>query len=440
MRKKAMIFFLMLIITAAALVPMTQTACAEDNLLVVSIPIRGEIEPGLVRVVERGLRQAEQAGADLVLIEIGTPGGRVDAALAIKDLIVAARVPVKAFVPDRAWSAGALIALSAEEIFMAPGSSLGAAETVPATPKVLSAWRGEMESVAERQGRDPLIAAAMVDQEVEIEGLVAAGEILTLTASQALEVGYAEYLVGNRAEVLAELGLTQARVEEVEPTWMERVARAVTSPSIAPIFLIIGFLGLGMELYMPGWGVAGFVGIASLALYFGGHMLAGLAGWEALLSFMLGVVLLFVEAFVTPGIGIAGISGMVLVFAGVYFTTGDPVQALRTIMISFFGAIAAIGLMLRYGGDSKAWSRLILADNLNRESGYTSTSEKAHLVGKTGTAATMLRPAGIADIEDDRLDVVSEGGFIPAGKKVRVVKVEGSRIIVRKWEEENMEV
>lgn len=440
MRKKAMIFFLMLIITAAALVPMTQTACAEDNLLVVSIPIRGEIEPGLVRVVERGLRQAEQAGADLVLIEIGTPGGRVDAALAIKDLIVAARVPVKAFVPDRAWSAGALIALSAEEIFMAPGSSLGAAETVPATPKVLSAWRGEMESVAERQGRDPLIAAAMVDQEVEIEGLVVAGEILTLTASQALEVGYAEYLVGNRAEVLAELGLTQARVEEVEPTWMERVARAVTSPSIAPIFLIIGFLGLGMELYMPGWGVAGFVGIASLALYFGGHMLAGLAGWEALLSFMLGVVLLFVEAFVTPGIGIAGISGMVLVFAGVYFTTGDPVQALRTIMISFFGAIAAIGLMLRYGGDSKAWSRLILADNLNRESGYTSTSEKAHLVGKTGTAATMLRPAGIADIEDDRLDVVSEGGFIPAGKKVRVVKVEGSRIIVRKWEEENMEV
>ena len=440
MRKKGMIFFLMLIITAAALVPMTQTACAEDNLLVVSIPIRGEIEPGLVRVVERGLRQAEQAGADLVLIEIGTPGGRVDAALAIKDLIVAARVPVKAFVPDRAWSAGALIALSAEEIFMAPGSSLGAAETVPATPKVLSAWRGEMESVAERQGRDPLIAAAMVDQEVEIEGLVAAGEILTLTASQALEVGYAEYLVGNRAEVLAELGLTQARVEEVEPTWMERVARAVTSPSIAPIFLIIGFLGLGMELYMPGWGVAGFVGIASLALYFGGHMLAGLAGWEALLSFMLGVVLLFVEAFVTPGIGIAGISGMVLVFAGVYFTTGDPVQALRTIMISFFGAIAAIGLMLRYGGDSKAWSRLILADNLNRESGYTSTSEKAHLVGKTGTAATMLRPAGIADIEDDRLDVVSEGGFIPAGKKVRVVKVEGSRIIVRKWEEENMEV
>ena len=420
------VLLLLVVIVLQSTVPVS----AENGVAVV-ISIKGEIEPGLASVVRRGIRQAEEQGADVIILDIATPGGRVDAALDIGDLIRGTSVPVVAYVSGRAWSAGAYIALSADEIAMIPGSSMGAAETSPDTPKVISAWRSEMESSAERNGRDPEIAAAMVDKEIEIEGLVGRGEILTLTATKALDLEYAEYSVVSLEDLLDQLDLTGATLIEVEATWIERVARAVTSPSIAPIFLMIGFVGLTMEFFMPGWGVAGFIGIASLALFFGGHMLAGLAGWEALISFMVGVILLFVEAFVTPGFGVAGIAGLVLVFAGVYFTSGDAIQAIRTIMLSFFGAVAVTGVMLRFFKDSSVWNRLILKDSMNREAGYISTSEPVDLIGKKGRSITMLRPAGIADIDGVRVDVVSEGGFLPAGQPVQVVKVEGSRIIVQ---------
>ena len=427
---KKRLWRIVLLLLAATFLQWVTPAAASDSLAVV-IPIKGEIEPGLASVVRRGIRQAEEQGADVIILDIATPGGRVDAALEIGDLLRSATVPVVAYVSGRAWSAGAYIALSADEIAMIPGSSIGAAETNPDTPKVISAWRGEMESVAERNGRDPQIAAAMVEKDLAIEGLVAQGEILTLTATKALELDYAEYSVVSLEDLLTQLDLTGATVTQVEATWIERVARAVTSPSIAPIFLVIGFVGLTMEFFLPGWGVAGFLGIASLALFFGGHMLAGLAGWEALISFMVGVLLLFIEAFVTPGFGVAGIAGIVLVFAGVYFTSGDAVQAIRTIMLSFFGAVAVTGIMLRFFKDSSVWNRLILRDSLNRESGYISTNEQVDLIGKKGRTVTMLRPAGIAEIDGIRLDVVSEGGFLPAGQMIQVAKVEGSRIIVQ---------
>jgi membrane-bound serine protease (ClpP class) len=427
---KKRLWRVVLLLLAATLLQWVTPVAANDSLAVV-IPIKGEIEPGLASVVRRGIRQAEEQGADVIILDIATPGGRVDAALEIGDLLRNTTIPVVAYVSGRAWSAGAYIALSADEIAMIPGSSIGAAETNPDTPKVISAWRGEMESVAERNGRDPQIAAAMVEKDLAIEGLVAQGEILTLTATKALELDYAEYSVVSLEDLLAQLDLAGATVNQVEATWIERVARAVTSPSIAPIFLVIGFVGLTMEFFLPGWGVAGFLGIASLALFFGGHMLAGLAGWEALISFMVGVLLLFIEAFVTPGFGVAGIAGIVLVFTGIYFTSGDAVQAIRTIMLSFFGAVAVTGVMLRFFKDSSVWNRLILRDSMNREAGYISTHEQVDLIGKKGLTITMLRPAGIAEIEGIRLDVVSEGGFLPAGQMIRVAKVEGSRIIVQ---------
>ncbi len=426
--KRIGLCFLLMIVLMTSIFSGIQAA--EDSQAVI-IPIKGEIEPGLTSMVRRGIQQAEDLAADVIVLDIATPGGRVDAALAIGDLVRETTIPVVAYVSGRAWSAGAYIALSTDEIAMLPGSSIGAAETDPATPKIISAWKGEMESVAERNGRDSAYAAAMVDQNEVIEGLVGQGEILTLTASQALDVGYAEYNVAGFEDLLNQLDLAGAAVTEVEATWVERLARTVTSPSIAPIFLMIGFIGLTMEFFIPGWGIAGFIGIASLGLFFGGHMLAGLAGWEALLAFLGGVLLLFVEAFVTPGFGVAGIAGIILVFAGIYFTSGDAVTAIRTIMLSFFGAVAVTGVMLRFFKDSSAWNRLILKNSLNRESGYISTAEPVDLLGKKGRTVTMLRPAGIAEIEGVRVDVVSEGAFLPAGQPVRVVKVEGARIIVQ---------
>jgi len=186
-------------VLAAALVSLACViACAQAAdaaPLVYSVPIRGAIEHGVSAFLARGLREAREAGADAVIIEIDTPGGFVDAALKMRDSIMTAGVPTVAFVNTRAWSAGALIAIACEDVGMKMGGSMGAAETRPKEEKYISAMRAEFEATAEMRGRDPKIAGAMVDADVEIPGLIERGKILTLTAKQAKDVGYADYTV-----------------------------------------------------------------------------------------------------------------------------------------------------------------------------------------------------------------------------------------------------
>src|SRR5690606_884430 len=174
------------------------------------VPIEGTIDEGLAVFVRRAVAEAEAAGAAAILVEINTFGGRVDSATDIRDALLRTHLTVIAFIPDRAWSAGALIALAADHIAMAPGPSMAAAEPRPA---------------AQAHGRDPMVAAAMVDERIEIEGLVSAGEILTLTARKAEEIGFVDFVAGTRAEVLSHFGLAGARLQEAEMNWAERLAR-----------------------------------------------------------------------------------------------------------------------------------------------------------------------------------------------------------------------
>ena len=231
------------------------------------IPVEGTIEPGLSEFVLRALRDARQAGAALILLEINSFGGRVDAATEIRDAIFASPVPTAAFVADRAISAGALIALATERIVMKPGATFGAAQPQPLDEKTLSYVRAEFEATAEGRGRDPLIAAAMVDASVVVEGLSGPGQILTLTAASALARGYADFVASSRREALELLGYGAAPVVEAAPTWAEQVVRFLTDPLVAQILLIVGVLGLIAEVTSPGWGVGGTVGLIALALF-----------------------------------------------------------------------------------------------------------------------------------------------------------------------------
>ncbi len=398
--------------------------------LVYVVPITGEIDFGLAAFVRRGIAAAEQERA-AVLLEINTFGGLLAAAAEIRDAVVRARVPVISYVTDRAWSAGALIALAAPKIAMAPASSMGAAEPRPADEKTVSALRAEFESTAERTGRNPLIAAAMVDADVVVEDLSPQGKILTLSAQNALDEGFADVIAASRQEALAHFGLAQARVEVLRLGWAEHLARFVTNSVVSSLLLTLGFLGLIFEITTPGWGVPGTGGLLSLALFFGGRYLAGLVGIEAIGLFVLGLILLLIEVFVIPGFGITGVLGLIGMAVGIIMAFGNVKAGLIGFTIALTASIVAIVLLWQRIVSSRFFKKLILTHREEQSLGYQGPRDFQHLLGKSGITLTPLRPAGTALIDGERYDVVSEGGFLDPDTPIHVIRVEGTRIVVR---------
>ena len=418
-------------VLTAILMVLLVTCAASAAQVVYSIPIQGEIEPGLADFVARALATAERENA-VLLIEVNTFGGRVDAATEIKDMLVRANVPVIAYVSERAWSAGALITLAAPRIVMAPGSSIGAAEPRPMDEKTVSALRAEFESTAERTGRDKKIAAAMVDADVAIEGLVEKGKILTLSAREALDYGYADLIAANRQTVLLHFGYDDYELIQLTPHWAERIARFLTNSTVSSLLLTLGFLGLVFEITSPGWGVPGTGGIIALLLFFGGRYVTGLAGFEEIGLFILGLLLLALEIFVIPGFGLAGILGIIGMISSIILSFGNVQAALTSLFIALSVSIVAFALLWKRIKKSKVWQRLILSHTESKEEDYEGTpSGPQKLVGKEGTALTPLRPSGTVIIDNERYDVVSEGGFVNANSTVQVIAVEGTRIVVR---------
>lgn len=397
------------------------------------IPIDGTIDLGLASFVKRVAAEAAQSDATLVLLELNTFGGRVDAATEIRDTLLGAGVPTAAFVTERAWSAGALIALAADTLWMAPGTSIGAAEPRPTDEKTVSALRAEFEAMAERVGRDPKIAAAMVDKNVVVEGVTEAGEILTLSAARAREVGFAEGVVDGRRGVLTALGIEAAEVHHATPHWAERVVRFLTEPIVSELLLSLAFLGLIAEVTSPGFGVPGIAGLSALFLFFGGRYVVGLVGWEALALFLVGLILILLEILVIPGVGVAGLLGAISMLASLFLTFGGVEEALRSIGIVFIMTLAGAFLLIRLGKRTGVWSRLILTAGQSRpdEEQLPAANDRSGLVGKEGYALTVLRPVGAVLIDGERIDALSEGGYVNAGSRVVVYRVDGDRVIVR---------
>lgn len=411
-------------------------SAAQDGLVYV-IQIKGTVDPGQAKYVERIFQEAEQTDASMVILEVDTPGGRVDAALNIRDAIRHSTVPTTALVKGGAISAGALITVACEKIAMEPGATIGAAEprigTEMADEKFVSYFTKEMRATAEVNGRDPEIAEAMVDRDKEIPGLVDKGKLLTLTYLQAKEHGYADYIVQDRAELLGLLGLAGAEVRETGPSMAEQITRTVTNPFIAPVLLTMGIAGIIIEVFTVGWGVAGTVGLVSLALYFGGHLMAGFIGWGAILLFLLGFILLAVEVLM-PGFGIPGISGIICLVISIILAAPSWEQGLVSLVFAIVGTIILMLVSFKLLRKRRFWHRLVLDTKYKKEDGYIpQVKDLSQYVGAQGTAFTTLRPAGTVILEDGtRLDVVTDGEYIPQGEKVRVTGVEGARVVVRK--------
>jgi membrane-bound serine protease (ClpP class) len=423
---------------------------AQKTPVVYVAPIEGIIDLGLAPFVDRVLNEATDAGAAAVILEINTFGGRVDAAVVIRDALLNARVRTVAFVNKRAISAGALISLAAEKIVMADGGTIGAATPVqmgqpgaPAQPveeKTVSYVRKEFRATAESRKRPPLIAEAMVDADVEIRGLIQKGKLLTLTTEEALKHKLADFRADTIADVLKQFDLAGAEVRRASPNWAENLVRFLTHPIVSSLLITIGMLGIILEIRTPGFGVPGALGIASLALFFWGHWLVQLAGWEELLLVGSGLVLLVLEIFVIPGFGLAGVLGIGALLAGLSLsligggaTWEFILRAAGRVVFSLLLALVASLAVLRFLPRLPFGRRLILETGLLAGAGGSSAPESDRMwLGKSGTALSPLRPAGIAEIEGERVDVVSDGDLIEPGVPIVVTHVDGNRIVVRR--------
>jgi membrane-bound serine protease (ClpP class) len=298
--------------------------------------------------------------------------------------------------------------------------------------------RAEFRALAEARGLDPHVAEAMVDERIEIAGLDKAGELLTLSTNEALRVGFAKAAVAGEPELLQAIGLPGARVVSLEPNWAELMVRFLTNPLVAPLLLSLGLLGLVFEIKTGAFGLGGLISLVALGLFFGSSFLVGLAGWEEVILLGVGLLALAIEIFVLPGFGAAGVLGLVSIAAAVMLamigaspSAADVTQALVVLGASLAITAAVAYAWIRHLPNSGRFSGLFLRGGAQQSEGYIAAAPRVDLVGQDGVAVTDLRPAGTAQIGHERVDVVTEGEYVPLGRAVRVVRSEGYRHVVR---------
>ncbi|NBC97064.1 MAG: nodulation protein NfeD [Deinococcus-Thermus bacterium] len=452
-------FFPRLAACVVLLATLTQ-AVAQDANAVWILPIDTEITPATAQFVSSRIERANEVRPLAILLRIDTPGGRVDSMQRIVDAVLNdARVPVLAVV-ENAFSAGALIAMAAEQLAMLPGASIGAALPItvgvgganPVDEKFTSAVRGQFRSVAEARGRDGAVAEAMVDPAREIPGLSARGELVTLSADEAVDQNIADLVASDLPDALSAFGYGGVPTVTLERNLTERLGTWLAGPIVAGVLLILGIGGLVIEFFSPGFGIPGAIGIVALALFATSAFVATPAGILDVLLILGGVLLLALEAFVIPGFGVAGVLGMAAIIAAVIrIFQDDAVTVLATTAI---GGGVLLGVLLWLLPNTGLGRRLTLSERIGggKVAGAGAgagdagaafvdpeqaklVGDRSYLIGQIGTAMSDLRPAGVARFGDERVDVVSDGDYVAAGSRLRVLRAEGNRVVVRPLED-----
>ena len=407
---------------------------AGPTVYVIHIDDQQIIDQGLAQLVDRSFEKAAMdSSAVAVAIVLDTPGGYTNAAIRIKEAILSSRLRTVAYVTNMAASSGALIATASEKLYMHPGSTIGSAEVrvagsdQPADYKTMSEWIGQFRSAAEARGRDPNLAQAMVDRTNKAPGQTT--ELLSLTATVAVDKRYADGLADNLLAALAKAGLEQPQLIDVVPTTSDQVGRILTTPWVAILLLVVGVIAIGIEFIKPGVTLPGLIGVVSLALFFLGNMLVGTAGWLEIGLAVLGVLLLVIEAFI-PGFGVFGIGGVVATASSVFLAVDSPQRATSYLMWTAVAFMFTLFAILR-GLSKRGLGKALTLEQHHSKTYVPERADLSGLVGREGKALTTLRPAGGAVIGTERVDVVTEGEFIAAGTPVKVIRVDGARVLVR---------
>lgn len=404
---------------------------AEDKGDVYVIPVKGEINRATYNFLRDTLNKVVKNSPKAIVFEIDTYGGLIDEAEKIKNLIIGLDIPTISFVNNKAESAGVLITIAGEKVVMAESSTIGSAETIPNTEKVLSMWRSFLRDVAQLRGRDPEIIEAMADPDIYIAGISEKGKLLNLTSREALEFGIADLTSNDYGEILTHFNIPYNNIVKIDESMELKVAKFLSSPYINTLLLTIGFVGLVIEIFTPGFGIGGTISIIAFGLFFGGNIIAGNSQWTSLAIFVTGLILLVIEAIV-PGFGLPGISGIILVILGTILAMGSLASALMSISIAIIITATITMLLIKYGHRSPFLDNIVLSTHQKDEEGYLSSFSKDEYLGKEGISVTELRPSGIIEINGERLDALSDGSYIPKEANIKVIRVEGSKIIVRR--------
>lgn len=405
-----------------------------DTEKIFVIKLDQEVNMGSYNHLKDSLKKAREGEYDLVVIEVDTLGGRIDAAEKMSNEIRRAGIKTVAFVNNKAESAGVLLSISAKDIYMAPGGTIGSAETIPKTEKILSYWVSLLKSVAEDTGKDPELVAAMADSDIVIKGLKEKGKLLNLTSQKAMELKFSKGTVSSRDELYSKL-----KISDYEETVAERGARSsfisfISSPNIMPLFLTLGFFGVLVEVITPGFGLGGFLGILGFSLFFGGAYLEGNGSMLSIGIFILGIVLLLIEVMI-PGFGVFGIAGIGAIFGSIVMVTDSLAQAVVYTVVALGISFGAIYIFMKKVGLKKMENTVFLASKLDKEAGFQTSKEKTELMGLMGLTKSYMRPSGKIELDGLVYDAITEGEFIEVGKTVTVIRVEGSKIIVRQDKE-----
>jgi membrane-bound serine protease (ClpP class) len=461
-------YWLVLLVFASLVVFAQET----KKTLVYKLNIKSEITPATRRQVSQAFEAADSLKADIFLIHMNTYGGTVVDADSIRTRILQSKIPVYVFIDNNAASAGALISIACNGIYMRPGGSIGAATVVnqrgAAMPdKYQSYMRSTMRATAEAHGkdtiitadndtiykwfRDPKIAEAMVDQRIYIEGVSDTGKVLTFTPMEAMEHGFCEGTAENVDEVMQQIGVSEYEIVEYEPSWIEKIIGFLVHPMVSGLLIMAIVGGIYFEMQSPGIGFPLGVAILAAVAYFAPLYLEGLAeNWEIIL-FMVGVILMAVEIFAIPGFGVAGILGVSFMFIGLVLSLIGNVHfdfegvemdgvgvAIVTVLFGVFGGFLLsiyLGKSL-FTTTSGPFKNFALNTVQSVSEGFVSVDTRLfELKGKTGISQTVLRPGGKIIIDGEVFDAVAETGFIEKDEQVVVTRIESVQLFVELVEE-----
>lgn len=418
--------------------------------------IDDNISKPALRLTEKAVKEAEEGKFDYLMLELNTFGGELDAADKIRTLLLNTSVPTVVFINNNAASAGALISIACDSIYMMPGASIGAASVVNETGEIMpdkyqSYMRSLMRTTAQHNGRDPNIAQAMVDPDVKIPGISDSGKVLTFTSEEAAKNGFCEGVVSSREEALSHVTETPAEITEQELSAIDKIINFLVNPVVSGILIMCIVGGLYFELQAPGIGLPSIIAITAALLFFAPHYLEGLAAHWEILIFLAGLVLLMLEFFVVPGFGVTGISGIVLILVSLILTLvynvgfkfkfnpefdASAYVSKMTVLVlvsSLAGFFIALWLGKKLILAETRFGSLALRTKMESDQGFTSQDMRnEQYVGKEGTAQTILRPSGKVNIDGEILDATVEHGFVEAGEKVKVTRFENAQLFVRK--------
>ena len=427
-----------------------QTPDPGEEVVVYIMEIKSDIDPRSNRYVKLGLEEAVATGADYLLIEMDTYGGVLTDADDIRTNILEFEKPVFVFINKDAASAGALISIACDSIYMASGASIGAATVVfqdgkAAPDKYQSYMRSIMRSTAEANGRDPRIAEAMVDEDLEVEGISEAGEVITFSTSEAIKHGYCEAEVSSIEEILERNNIENYRIIRYEQGAAEKIIAFFLNPLISGLLILIIIGGIYFELQTPGVGFPILASVIAMILYFTPYYLNGLAeNWE-IAVFFLGIILLALEVFVIPGFGVAGVSGLICIIGSLilvmlnnenfdfsFVKVKDIFLAVTVALVGLLG-----GFMVMFMGgvrltQTKFFKKIALVDTQQSSEGYTANVSESSMLNKKGIAYTVLRPSGKIMIDNELYDAYTRGSFINKDEEVIVIGEEGTSLKVKK--------